>query len=434
MPGFVRSTKLEASSDAVEVSAKDPPLPSQTPTSPQTSAPPVLRNFSYPTNITFDTEPSPTRTSPCLIGPTTWDQRGVICSFSPNNNLRAGIVDLEDDNSYPSSTNKSPQKINPERYRPFQSISQQDRHPIDLRPAISLAKSIPLQEKLEVRRKQHTSCELTNATEAHYQAFQTQPSRSVESQTTKSIESTPSIKQFQKHPNVAARCRSGLLGHHRASKSLELSQLFNVVEERSDRPSLHSRSFVREVHERDSFLENDECETQKSKDRAVVIISSIKSLRQSTRGFAMEQIQRRSINSSEELRLGEPNAMRTRRSKDSKTGWLSHVKEWLSTSEPSTQALKNYKKEAFKRAGTTPDDPRATAKLHIPTATLPPQAIKPSGRGLDPEDVLRKEAERKKRLRRSFQTVASSSSGSRSSASRHSSLNSLPFKEPREDA
>jgi hypothetical protein len=116
------------------------------------------------------------------------------------------------------------------------------------------------------------------------------------------------------------------------------------------------------------------------------------------------------------------------KSKDTKGKWFSQIKDWVLTSEPSTQALKNYKKDAFKRAGIRPDDPQAPAKLHIPTTTLPPEAIKPAGPGPYPEEVMQRRAEQKRRLRQSLGPALSSSGGSRMSASRQSSLSSLPSK------
>ncbi|ETS86745.1 hypothetical protein PFICI_00573 [Pestalotiopsis fici W106-1] len=429
MRGFARPTKLEAStSDILEISAENLPLPSQTPTSPQTPANPVLRNFSYPTSITLDTRPASKPTS-CLVGPTTWNQRGVICSFSPDNILRAGTVELEHKNSYLPSTNTTTQKVGVERSHPIPSVSQQDRRPIDLRPSNSFTKSTTLRENIEVGNKKHTS---QGNVRAQNQSLQSHTLKTTQSERTKLVDNTSGEERTHSHSsNIAIRCRSGLLGHQRAARSLELSQLFDFDDERSRRPVSSSGAPVVKAHRKDSRLEDNQLGL---KDHTVVVISPIKALRQGSRGLVMEQIRRRSITSSEELRVGRQDGAKARKGKESRGGWMSHIREWLSTSEPSTQALKNYKKEAFKRAGTSPDDPRATAKLHIPTATLPPEAIKPSGRGLDPEDVLRKETERKKRLRQSFQTIASSSGGSRSSASRHSSLSSLPFKEPREES
>lgn len=114
------------------------------------------------------------------------------------------------------------------------------------------------------------------------------------------------------------------------------------------------------------------------------------------------------------------------RPKSGKERWLSQFKDWISMSEPSSQALKDYKKETYRRAGIAPDDPRAPAKLHLPVATLPAEAIKPSGRGPDPEEIILKKVEMKKKMRNSFRMFGSTRPGStRSSASQRSSFSSL---------
>ncbi|KAK7951846.1 uncharacterized protein PG986_007574 [Apiospora aurea] len=123
-----------------------------------------------------------------------------------------------------------------------------------------------------------------------------------------------------------------------------------------------------------------------------------------------------------------------RKAKEGKGRWLSQLKEWVSVSEPSTQALKQHKKDTYKQAGIALDDPQAGAKLHIPTTTLPPNAIKPSGRGPEPEEVAKRYTENKMRLRQSFSTTGGTSQGSRSSTSQHSSMSSLPMHYLREEA
>ncbi|KAK5628105.1 hypothetical protein RRF57_003820 [Xylaria bambusicola] len=86
-----------------------------------------------------------------------------------------------------------------------------------------------------------------------------------------------------------------------------------------------------------------------------------------------------------------------RRGKTGRNQWFSQLKEWISVSEPSTQALIKYKKETYNKAGISLNDPLANAKLHLPVASLPPEAIKPGGRGLEPEEVvIQKAIQRKK--------------------------------------
>ncbi|KAI1863830.1 uncharacterized protein JN550_009328 [Neoarthrinium moseri] len=142
------------------------------------------------------------------------------------------------------------------------------------------------------------------------------------------------------------------------------------------------------------------------------------------------------LSSSSSSGISRGNSTAEAEDRKTKGRWLSQIKDWVSTSEPSKQALKNYKKDAYKRAGISPNDPRAGAKLHIPAATLPAEAIKPSGPGPDPEQIALRKAEQKKKMRQSFQTMGGSrtSQGSRTSASQFSSMNSLPLDDLKEDA
>lgn len=107
--------------------------------------------------------------------------------------------------------------------------------------------------------------------------------------------------------------------------------------------------------------------------------------------------------------------------KEGRHKWFSQLKEWISVSEPSTQALRNYKKDTYTKAGIALGDPLASAKLHLPAASLPPDAIKPGGRGLEPEEVVIKKAlQRKKALTQGSQSTTSHySSTSTATASTH---------------
>ncbi|PHH84664.1 hypothetical protein CDD83_1582 [Cordyceps sp. RAO-2017] len=68
--------------------------------------------------------------------------------------------------------------------------------------------------------------------------------------------------------------------------------------------------------------------------------------------------------------------------------WLGHVKEWLSVSEPSAQAMKAQKKTAYKKYGIESDDPRAAAKMHLPIGKVP-AGVTTSTAGPSPERALR---------------------------------------------
>ncbi|KAI0555382.1 hypothetical protein F4679DRAFT_166446 [Xylaria curta] len=107
--------------------------------------------------------------------------------------------------------------------------------------------------------------------------------------------------------------------------------------------------------------------------------------------------------------------LRKGKEKEKKSRWFSQLKEWISVTEPSTEALKNYKKDTFKKAGITLNDPLANAKLHLPVASIPRDAIKPGGRGPEPEEIALQKAKNRKEAR-GLLAVAGTSRGSRSSS------------------
>lgn len=101
-----------------------------------------------------------------------------------------------------------------------------------------------------------------------------------------------------------------------------------------------------------------------------------------------------------------------------KPRWFSNVKDWLSVSEPSAQALKEQKRSTYKRHGISPKDPRAAVKMHLPIEKVPEGAIT-STSGPDPEKAFRK-AMRERKAR------ASISGHSNASHSQSSSIYSAP--------
>jgi hypothetical protein len=107
------------------------------------------------------------------------------------------------------------------------------------------------------------------------------------------------------------------------------------------------------------------------------------------------------------------------------------LKEWVSVSEPSTRALKDYKKDTYKKAGIALNDPLAKAKLHLPVAALPLDAIKPGGRGPDPEELVLLRNMQRKKAHESL-PAAGTLQASRSSASHRSSSSSVTNSAPRD--
>jgi hypothetical protein len=108
----------------------------------------------------------------------------------------------------------------------------------------------------------------------------------------------------------------------------------------------------------------------------------------------------------------------TRKSKTDKPRWFSQVKDWLSVSEPSALAMKEQKKNTFKRRGIDMKDPRAAVKLHLPIGKIPEDAIT-STRGPSPEKA-------RERARQQRETAQSYSGGSQASHSVSSGLSTAP--------
>lgn len=100
--------------------------------------------------------------------------------------------------------------------------------------------------------------------------------------------------------------------------------------------------------------------------------------------------------------------------------WMSQVKNWLATSEPSAQAMRDQKKDTFKKHGIDLKDPKAAAKLHSPMGKVPIDVVT-STSGPTPEKAL-KEKTRAKDMPPSY---ARHNRGSQSVSSGFSSVPSM---------
>lgn len=116
--------------------------------------------------------------------------------------------------------------------------------------------------------------------------------------------------------------------------------------------------------------------------------------------------------------------------REGKGRWFSQLKAWVATSEPSAEALRNYKKDTYRKADIALKDPLANVKLHLPVASLPPDAIKPGGSGPEPEEAILKRAMDRKQAREGT-PVAGACRGSSSSLSRGASSNSVITSTPK---
>ncbi|KAF9879882.1 hypothetical protein CkaCkLH20_02693 [Colletotrichum karsti] len=105
--------------------------------------------------------------------------------------------------------------------------------------------------------------------------------------------------------------------------------------------------------------------------------------------------------------------------KKGKNGFFDQVKDWFSTGEPSAQDWKQFKQREYRKHGISMRDPEASAKLHAPIGAIPEEAIKPSS-GPDPEELAKKRAANRKRIRThgGSQRASSSISSESSSSSR----------------
>ncbi|KAL6878657.1 hypothetical protein J3F83DRAFT_245705 [Trichoderma novae-zelandiae] len=106
------------------------------------------------------------------------------------------------------------------------------------------------------------------------------------------------------------------------------------------------------------------------------------------------------------------------RSEKKRPRWMSQVKTWLATSEPSVQAMKDRKKDIFKKHGIDFNDPLAAAKMHSPMAKLPTDAVT-STSGPTPERALKERG-------RAMDSAASFGRHGRGPQSVSSSFSSLP--------
>ncbi|KAI3556303.1 hypothetical protein CABS01_04439 [Colletotrichum abscissum] len=87
--------------------------------------------------------------------------------------------------------------------------------------------------------------------------------------------------------------------------------------------------------------------------------------------------------------------------KDGKHHWVSQLKDWFSTGEPSSQDWKQLKKQEYHKHGIAMNDPDASAKLHAPIGAIPEEAIKPSS-GPDPETIAKKKFANRKQVRQAY--------------------------------
>ncbi|KAI1367984.1 hypothetical protein F5Y08DRAFT_336011 [Xylaria arbuscula] len=360
----------------------------------QNVPPPTLRNFSYPTNVTNNNllVPKPTARGE---RPSTWDQLGEICNFSSNTRpctRQDRTAGLEDPFFY--TTDRTP-------YRRLVDIDE--NHNINL----TANESTILGRQARVPKDKGRKLPAIE-----FVGDQIVPQKC----------------------SLTAKLKRSSLGHHKTSSAFDTPRLLTrpnslerpmsssgvpLIDTRLShltndaiKLSVDRRSFARSPIE-EFFLDSDKTNhlSYNLSDRYIITMDPPSSRSSPNRSKVPSEGRQYDTRASETNRG---------KGKEGKNRWFSQLKEWISVSEPSTQALKNYKKDTYNKAGIALDDPLAKAKLHLPATSLPPDAIKPGGRGLEPEEVVIKKAIQRKKAQAGL-----ISQGSQSTTSHYSSTSTV---------
>ncbi|KAK8137725.1 hypothetical protein PG984_001105 [Apiospora sp. TS-2023a] len=412
-------------------SLADGSIPPQNPVSPQVFTAPIPRNFSYPISISTGSCPqnhpdtSNRERSNC-------EQVGEVSSASPYSGPQGRLWPEE---LLLSKSGQHP-NIQPPEYNGNFAVRRQLDQLGSHKP--------PSKEKTSTSKKQRRSTLLSLS--ASYTRSATSIGDILESAEPRESSLKPN-KAPKAHffgdftlPHKPPRFKRTSLIRHKTASSFDASQLVKLYTTSPQRPASGSRTCVPSSKEPELAVEAFPPYAWEHIGDGSIHLSQLpehhpasKSSKMNTNDNKCAAVDRRSSMGGRK-RGNSTSEVDKRKGKEGKGRWLSQLKEWVSVSEPSTQALKQHKRDTYKRAGIAMDDPRAGAKLHIPTTTLPSNAIKPSGRGPEPEEIAKRNIENKKRLRQSFSTTGGTSQGSRSSTSQHSSMSSLPMHYLREDA
>ncbi|KAI1118779.1 hypothetical protein F5Y14DRAFT_461606 [Nemania sp. NC0429] len=408
MVGFVERFRKPKSPIALGSPQNDGVIPPQVSHVPRNTTPLVPRNFSYPTNLTIGSGPPPSTSPP----PSTWDLLGQICNFSPDvasEARRDRTAGLEDPFFY--TTDRAP-------YKQLVDLEEE----IITNPVVrSSAGSVTL---FIEPAKSAERCEPKNKSTKTYEAH------------------SAADRIFPQKSNITTRLRRSSLGHHKTYSSFDASRLLVRRSGSFERPMsssgvplidtkfTQSKSTAAKINVPPLSFAKDNIDYLLADLGKATFISygladahavemGLFNLRDSPQGLPRSQSQ--SGVQQQNYRVPESDR---HKGKEGKPKWYTQLKDWVSLSEPSTQALRNYKKDTFDKAGIALDDPLANVKLHLPVASLPPDAVKPGGRGPDPEDIALKRAIQRKGMR-DLMSVAGPSQGSQSSVSHYSTSSSV---------
>ncbi|KAI0409729.1 hypothetical protein F4802DRAFT_614424 [Xylaria palmicola] len=397
MVGFVgrfRKSKLPIALGSPE---KDGVIHQQTEHGPQPITAPVLRNFSYPTYIINSSQPPPKS-----LSPSPWDQMAEICNFSSHKisqTRRDRTAGLEDPFFY--TTDRTPYK-----QRTDLDETLNTSHTGQLSTELGF---LAIERGVEKRRRRSTLLGPPSPQRGGCRDMGTRVSKN----------HSISDQLLLQKSHITARLKRSSVGRHKTSLSFDASRFLARRSGSLRRPV--SSSGVPLI---DTRLTHPTITAAKTSALPLV--------------FSGNKITHFSYTMSDSPAVGmmDPNSgdvsgdqkcaslSRKHRGKEGKGRWFSQFKEWVSVSEPSTQALKSYKEETYKKAGIALDDPLANAKLHLPVASMSSDAIQPGGRGPEPEEIALQRAIQRKKARELLSVVGTSQE-SYSTTSHHSSSSNV---------
>ncbi|KAI1804023.1 hypothetical protein F4811DRAFT_562038 [Daldinia bambusicola] len=400
-PGRLRRPRLPT---AMGSPHGDDNTPIETPTTSHRFSPPVLRNFSYPLNAGITSQPL-SFPSPPKTGQTAWNQLEELYKFSSDSIFRTHETKtpvFKDSFSLRSET---------------ESYSQLDE-----------------KDGNEDEELSHPSLLYNSAEEGE-----------LKDKTLKLTRGRLSGDRiFPLTTTITSRMKPSSSGQHKTTASLDTSRLIALSSSDVDRPA--SSSGVSHIDATVNLpsitaryaplplIGSQEGKLVRSEEGTSVsqITGAMQSLEMShtyrkNPPHENNGMGRNMIENGENDKASHPSTESIKhKKKDGKRRWISQLKNWVTASEPSAQALKQYKKETYDKAHISLDDPQANAKLHLPIGTLPQNAVKPAGSGPDPEDIFFKRTERRKRIRYPG-TGSSETQGSKSSSGLYSTSSNIAF-------
>ncbi|KAI1810785.1 hypothetical protein GGS20DRAFT_579617 [Poronia punctata] len=332
----------------------------ETPRSPTTTLP-VRRNFSYPTNIANNAHPL----SLTARAPSAWDQLGQMCTFSPEIAVRARrarIAGLEDPFFYTTDTT------------PYTKVEECDESLGD----DPEGGTQPTGLLLPPRHPGNAECNVPRD-----KVPQHKRGRSIGGHI------------FLQKPKVAARLKRNSLGCHRISVSFDATRFLSRRSNSIERPI--SSSGVPLIDTRLTHTNNPIVEAGVSlppglsgaaEDFSIGLGETTVASRTDYRLQGPGPEPRNIRDSLQRLQAGVSKSNKSplaatsepdrRKGKGRKGCWFSQFKAWVSVSEPSSQASKDYRATALA-------SPQTGTKLHqaFTSSTLPPEIGEASGGGPD---------------------------------------------------